>query len=224
MFKSSSLLCSLAVVVAMTAVAHASPLSDAYSDQQKSAAVSVDLARRNINKIGERCLSSNISNETMRFILYLNKMDNMDVTLPADKILAAIPPSQRQQLEQLLGGGEATDNGNSCGSSLYQRLHDKAHNTYADVDINAAKTLRAVFAVNSAMRIDKRDQDLTTGCIKQRYNIGVREFDITLAQCECMTRAIKRNATDPEIDSWLASLGKSPPWWDKVTAEVTQCH
>jgi tetratricopeptide (TPR) repeat protein len=199
-------------------------LADVYTDDQKSAAVHIELARRRFLAIGDRCVGR-AGGEMLRFFRHLTEIENLDVTLPADKVLTTIPPAQHQQLQRLLRDDvqkPAIDAAacESFAADLRQKRRD-----YETTEPAATKTLRAIYAGDEDMRIAKRDADLTSGCIKQAYSSGERGFDATRAWCECHTRAIKHNAGDTQIDAWLDALDtrSPPPWMAKALAEAQQC-
>ncbi len=214
----------LTAAMISTALARAVPLSGDYSDQQKSAAMSVEQARHHINTLGERCISHDNSDYTLRFLLHLTAIDNMDVTLPADKILATLTPALKEQLAQQLRHEVDPLEGTVAICESFKADLRQGRLDYAYTNPEQSKILRDIFASDETMRISKRDQDIKAGCMKNRYNNGARAFDETLGQCECMLTAIKRGASDPQIDSWLASLDKTPPWWAVVITDIMQCQ
>ncbi|MEO5559676.1 MAG: hypothetical protein ABIO49_07660, partial [Dokdonella sp.] len=180
--------------------------SDVFSDAQKSAAVAIDIGRRHNETLAESCISRSKDNE-FRFSLHLWQIQNLDVTLPTDQVLATIPAEQRQVLENRLEQGKsphAAPNEALCG--LFSRSMRNGQLDYAQTDADAAKIVRAIYAADDPMRIAKRDADIGAGCLKHHYNAGERAFGQIRSLCECQTRAIKANGADKQIDDWLAEL------------------
>lgn len=180
--------------------------SDVFSDAQKSAAVAIDIGRRHNETLADSCISRSKDNE-FRFSLHLWQIENFDVTLPTEHVLATIPAEWRRALEHRLGHAKTPDaapNEALCG--LLSRSMRNGQLDYARTDADAAKTMRAIYAADDSLRIAKRDADLGAGCLKHHYNAGERAFGQIRALCECQTRAIKANGTDKQIDVWLAEL------------------
>ncbi|WP_386070172.1 tetratricopeptide repeat protein [Tahibacter sp. UC22_41] len=185
--------------------------ADAYGDAQKSAAVRFDLARRHLDGIGDHCVAGE-HGEEFRFSLRSWQTDNLDASLPADRVLATIPAAQRQTLERQLDTNRRDPDGpNDALCDLYSRGLRNGSVDYAKTDADAARILRAIYASDETMRIAKRNADLATGCIKQHYSAGRRDFTPVRRYCDCQTAAITANADDAQIDAWLASLPDTAP-------------
>lgn len=197
---------------------------DIFSEEQKSAAMRVELAGRRLLAIRNRCVGRD-GGDSGRFVWHLAEIENLDVTLPANKVLATIPAEQyRKLLGTIHDDTRPTLDRAGCEQFVADLLR-KDLVYYAIAEPAAVKILRAIYAGDEAMRIIKRDADLTAGCIKHAYNAGARMFAITRARCECNTRAIKHHANDAQIDAWLATLDTkpSPDWMVKALSEVQQC-
>jgi len=199
--------------------------SDIYSEEQKSAAVRVELARHRLSAIGDRCVSRD-GGDVRRFVWHLTEIENLDVTLPADKVLATISTEQYQKLQGTIRNDTPYPAPDAVDCEEFDAELRRDHLVYyAIIEPAAAKILRAIYASDETMRIVKRDADLAAGCIKQAYNAGARAFAATRSQCECHTRAIKHNASDAQIDAWLAALDTKPwpDWMAKALTEAQQC-
>jgi tetratricopeptide (TPR) repeat protein len=182
------------------------PLADVYSEELKSAAVRIDLARNRMNWLGDHCVSGG-HGEDFRFFLRSWEVDNLDVSLPADAVLATLPAAQRQALQQRLDSGKTPDAApNAALCDLISRSLREGSLDYAKTDADAARVLRALYAKDEKMRITKRNADLSVGCLKQHYNTGARDFARAQRYCDCQTAAITANADDAQIDAWLADL------------------
>ncbi|HWU53101.1 MAG TPA: tetratricopeptide repeat protein, partial [Tahibacter sp.] len=187
------------------------PLADVYSDAQKSAAVRFDLERRHVDWIGDHCVAGE-HGEEFRFSLHSWQTDNLDASLPADRVLATIPAAQRQTLERQLDTRKRDpDAPNNALCDLYSRGLRNGSIAYAKLDADAAGILRAIYASDEPMRIARRNADLAAGCIKQHYNAGRRDFAQVRRYCDCQTAAITANADDAQIDAWLANLPDTTP-------------
>jgi len=202
-------------------------LPDTYSEAQKSAAVAIDIVRRRTEATFEECIA-HAQDDEFRFSLHIWQVENLDVTLPADHVLATIAADQRNALATSLDHGKNPDAApNDALCQLLSASMRKGQSSYAQTDAEAAQTLHAIYAADNTMRIAKRDADFTLGCMKQRYNAGAREAAPTGTLCACQTRAIKSRATDAQIDVWLAqnsnATGKQPAWFDQARATAAQC-
>ncbi|HJU40577.1 MAG TPA: tetratricopeptide repeat protein [Tahibacter sp.] len=183
--------------------------SGTYDDWHKGAATIVDIADHRFEALIDRCLSIARDDE-YRYTLYLWKAANLDVTLPAAKVLATLPAAQRQALARQADPGplpDAAPNARTC--DLISRETRKGRSDFSETHAKPAQILRTLFAADDKLRIAKRDADFSVGCVKRLYNDGRRDFAAVQSLCECRTRALKASATDGEIDAWLAELAQA---------------
>lgn len=73
-----------------------------------------------------------------------------------------------------------------------------------------------------------RDNDLTIGCLKQYYNQGVRDFELTNQVCSCITATLVEHSTDAELDEWIKEEDKSSllqkPWAKDLPQAMQRCN
>ena len=195
-----------------------------FSDAQRSAAVSIDHGRRRTEASFKQCIAR-AKDDEFRISLHIWQVENLDVTLPAERVLATLPADRRAALERLLPNDAPNAVPNDALCNLVSTGMRHGDLSYAKTDADAARTLRPIYADDDTLRIAKRNADLALGCVKQNYNMGARDFALMRSGCDCQMHAIISSASDAEIDEWLAHLDTNPhpPWFAKVLVAARQC-
>ena len=75
--------------------------ANSFSDAQRSAAVAIDHVRRRTEASFNQCIAR-AQDDEFRISLHTWQVENLDVTLPAERVLATLPADRRAELEKAL--------------------------------------------------------------------------------------------------------------------------
>jgi len=215
--------------------------AEKYSVEEKKAAVNVEVEAAKTKQLIELCIPQfEESGDVYKFYTFFWEADNLAERLVA-KSLFSNDQALRNQADQEIktwkesfskNAGDAKPNASLCRLTLSDM---KAGKFNFDKKIpKDAKILLAIFDKREGFRIEKRNIDMTVGCMKGLYNTGNRIYEKAKETCSCHTKAFTDNATDQEIDEWLKEVGKAKEnqlgtllekeWMKRVTPALSACQ
>jgi hypothetical protein len=172
-----------------------------------------------------------------RWAEYFWESRNLEAFHAADAAVDALPPAQRQALQERidadasrrglarkatsivsLGGSDAS----SC-HDLGMRLTDYS-GRHGAFEPGVFEHLAAAYAARQggpdAVRRELQQQDMVIGCAKSQLKVGKHEFEPLLAFCKCTISAIATSATPAELDAYVASVAQAPADKSAVVASL----
>ena len=171
---------------------------------------------------------------TFRFAEYFWEGRYLEVLSGAALVAATLPAANQGRMEQafseqdrLLGeiaSMRSESEWNTACGDLYIRLVDKEGHMDA-FDQPTQRRMSDVYVRSGAKPSVRRDNDLTIGCMKARYNHGMRDFDTVKLVCGCLTDALASSASDEQ----LAALAENPaslvaqPWFAVARPKLNAC-
>lgn len=153
------------------------------------------------------------------FALHFWKTGNLAETLVSDMVWPAIPPARQAAAEktrqanaakfrELFNAADSTGKDRICAALLGQVMSGKMD--FSVLAPSEAQVLKGVFDRTPGLRVSKRNADMATGCMKSIWNKGGRDFEAARSTCECSMKVLTENASDEQIDAYLAGLPADP--------------
>jgi hypothetical protein len=196
--------------------------AEVISDAEKMASINFIFKQVDMQSSNDSCGAySPINKDLFKFSNFFWQSENKNYALASEKLLKNFSSSEKTEIEvskkevhakssQKFNDAPNNKKDNFCGSLL---------NKMGSTEINFDKTnaghaelLSKTITSDETIRIQKRNTEMTTGCMKSILNAsgGKANFEAVLNRCSCQIKSLATVSTDKEIDLWLANIKKNP--------------
>lgn len=196
--------------------------SQEISDEEKMAVMNFKFRQTDMQSLNDNCGSySPINKDLFKFSNYFWQSENKNFALASEKLLGKFSSTENSELVvaskevYAKSSQKFNDAPNNKKDSFCGGLLNKIGNSEINFDKSNpihAQLLSKKIASDESIRIQKRNTEMTTGCMKSILNAsgGKANFDTVFDRCSCQINSLTSVASDKEIDLWLANIKNNP--------------
>lgn len=199
--------------------------SEEISDIEKMAVINFIFKQADMQSLNDNCGTySPINKDLFKFSNHFWQSENKNYALASEKLLKKFSAAEQTEIDsskkevyakssQKFNDAPNNKKDSFCGGLLSKMSTSEIN--FDKTNPSHAELLNKKIASDEKIRIEKRNTEMTTGCMKSILNAsgGKANFEAVLDRCSCQIKSLATVATDKEIDLWLANIKKNtiPP-------------